>query len=64
MFFSQCKTDYIAIYRGSSSNSAHLVTLCANEQKQLDYPGPKLLIEFRQVQVLIIIAASVNDLVV
>ncbi|KAK4871844.1 hypothetical protein RN001_015968 [Aquatica leii] len=41
-----CSTDYVAIYHGSTRSSPHLITLCANQKKSVDYPGPKLLLEF------------------
>ncbi|KAB0801065.1 hypothetical protein PPYR_05419 [Photinus pyralis] len=41
-----CSTDFVAVYHGSTRSSPHLLTLCANQRKSVDYPGPKLLLEF------------------
>lgn len=42
-----CKTDYVAVYLGTTTSSPILDTLCGTQRKKLEYCGTNLLIEFR-----------------
>lgn len=41
-----CKSDYITIYQGSTRGSPLLTKFCGNQRKTLDYSGTNLLLEF------------------
>ncbi|XP_073994280.1 uncharacterized protein isoform X2 [Rhodnius prolixus] len=41
-----CKTDFVKIYGGSTTNSPLLATLCGNKKQDVEHEGPHILIEF------------------
>ncbi|KAK6642510.1 hypothetical protein RUM43_004012 [Polyplax serrata] len=43
----QCKTDFIAVRQGTSPSSPILCKICGSKQKDLEFGGPNLVLEFR-----------------
>ncbi|KAK9890094.1 hypothetical protein WA026_008902 [Henosepilachna vigintioctopunctata] len=41
-----CKSDYISIYKGSTRSSPLLTKICGSQRKTMEYSGSNLLIEF------------------
>ncbi|KAL3290264.1 hypothetical protein HHI36_023614 [Cryptolaemus montrouzieri] len=41
-----CKSDYISIYQGSTRSSPLLTKICGNQRKTMEYSGSNLLLEF------------------
>ncbi|XP_054277956.1 uncharacterized protein LOC128996585 [Macrosteles quadrilineatus] len=44
---SQCNTDNVSIYQGSTTTSTLLNTICGNKKQELVFSGPSLLIAFK-----------------
>ncbi|XP_071454563.1 uncharacterized protein [Hetaerina americana] len=44
--YNHCDTDYIAVYKGSTTSSPLLTTICGSRKTQVEYSGPNMLIEF------------------
>ncbi|KAG8230960.1 hypothetical protein J437_LFUL003918, partial [Ladona fulva] len=44
--YNHCETDYIAVYKGSTTSSPLLTKICGSRKSQVEYSGPNMLIEF------------------